>query len=248
MPVLSLRSLRADREPGLVARAAYDGRRRLYDRARARSYDFSRRPGLVWSELTLPAGVPGDWIDPERLWNAMGNSEPWGRPGLAREIVMGLPRGRTLVAHALFIGDFLEEAFVARGCAVDWSIHYDREWNLHAHALISPPWVGDGGARGLEEGAPQRMSPTALRALWQRHCTRQGLGDGVIPQDNSGARPAAAWALGRRGVVTRLSQRQLALRALAGHPFRSLRPPWLRIRWRRKDRAPVPREPPNRGR
>lgn len=236
MPVLSLRSLRADREPGLVARAAYGGRRRLYDRARARTYDFSRRPGLVWSELTLPAGVPGDWIDPERLWNAVGNGGSWGRPGLAREIIMGLRRGRSLVAHALFIGGFLEEAFVTRGCAVDWSIHYDREWNLHAHALISPPWMGDGGARGPERGAPQRMSPTALRALWQRHCTRQGLVDGVIPQDNSGTRPAAACAPGRHGVVTRLSQRHLALRALAGRPFRTIRPPWLRMRWRRKER------------
>lgn len=244
MPVLSLRSLRADREPGLVARAAYSGRRRLYDCAHARTYDFSRRPGLGWSELVLPAGAPGDWIDPEMLWNAVASGALWGRSGLAREIIMGLPRGRSLVAQALFIGGFLEEAFVARGCAVDWSIHYDRERNPHAHALISPPWTGDGSPYAMEGRSAPEMSANALRALWQRHCARQGLMDGVTPQGNDVAQLATSGARGGRGVVPRLWQRQLALRAFARRPWRTIRPPWLRVRWRRKQRdmrASVPR-------
>ncbi len=226
-----------------MARAAYGGRRRLTDRARARTYDFSGRPGLAWSQIALPAGAPEDFIDPEILWNAVESGASWGRPNLACEIIMGLPRGRLLSAHAAFVGGFLEEAFVTQACAVDWSIHYDRERNLHAHALVSPPWTGARG-RGLPKGSsPAGMTPTALRALFRRHCERQGVTD-AMPHNRGGASvPTTACVLAGRGVVTRLSQGRLALRAFAARPFGGRRPPWLRLRWRRREREMRTRAP-----
>lgn len=226
-----------------MARAAYGGRRRLYDSARARGYDFSGRPGLAWSQIALPAGAPEDFIDPEILWNAVESGASWGRPNLACEIIMGLPRGRLLSAHAAFVGGFLEEAFVTQACAVDWSIHYDRERNLHAHALVSPPWMGTQGSKLPERPSPEGMTAATLRALWRRHCERQGVVDGITPNQNSVGALAAACALGGRGVVTRLSQGRLALRALAARPFGNYQPPWLRVRLRRKERERGARAP-----
>ena len=226
-----------------MARAAYGGRRRLHDRARARTYDFSGRPGLAWSQIALPSGVPEDLIDPERLWNAVETGAPWGRQGLAREVIMGLPRGRPLIAHAAFVCGFLEEAFVGQGRAVDWSIHYDRERNLHAHALVSPPWMGGLGSSRPERPSSEGMTAATLRALWWRHCERQDLVDGITSNRNHVGTLAAACALGGRGIVTRLAQGRLALRASAARPFGINQPPWLRVRLRRKERERGARAP-----
>ncbi len=224
MPVLCVRALSRGR--GAVEQAAYCGRRRLYDRARRRTFDFSHRPGLAWSELTLPDTLPADLSDPERLWNAVDGVGARH----VREVLIGLPRGRPLPAHAGLARGFLEEAFAARGRAVDWHIHYDRAHNLHVHALVAPPWLP-----GLSGRPPAgRIGRTALHALWRRHCERQGLTGHPEARGRGAAALGGAHALWRRGVVTRRWQALAALRAL--RPPGDRRPAWLRLRRRRRER------------
>ncbi len=229
MPILAMRGLRPGRKSGLVARAAYCGRRRLRDERRGRVFDFSHRPGLAWSELSLPDGLAAQAADPERLWNAIEGARDAG--ARACELVMGLPGGLPLPAHAAFVRDFLIEAFVAQGRAVDWHIHYDKAGNPHAHALASPAWP-----RGAPGSGERHGGRAALRAAWRRHCERWGLVGGCGASRPASALPACPDALKKRGVVTRQWQSRAAWQALAPHPRGRPWPAWPRLRPRRRMR------------
>ncbi|WP_366526556.1 MobA/MobL family protein [Acidiferrobacter sp.] len=245
MPILSIRSVCPGRKDGLVARAAYCGRRRFGDERRGRVFDFSHRPGLAWSELSLPDALAAPGPDPERLWNTI---EAAGARGAgACELVMGLPRGRSLAAHAAFVRDFLIEAFVAHGQAVDWHIHYDKAGNPHAHALASPAWPGL--TPGI--GAPGADKPSGgcatVRAQWRRHCARWGLVGGCAAACPTSALPACADALKKRGIVTRQWQSRAASQALVAHAPGRPSPAWPRLRARQRthagrERAACPRQ------
>ncbi|WP_168185795.1 MobA/MobL family protein [Acidiferrobacter sp. SPIII_3] len=239
MPILSIRTRRPGGKDGLVARAAYCGRRRLRDWRRGRVFDCSQRPGLAWSELSLPAALAAHPADPERLWNTMEGPDARGVGACAYELVMGLPRGRPLPAHAAFVRHFLDEACVARGRAVDWHIHYDKCANLHAHALASPTWppVTSGMVPARSGHCGERL---ALRAQWRRHCARWGLTHDTAASHPVAVLPGRAQALARRGVATRQGQHRAALQALAARPAGRRWQAWSRLRWRQ--RMPAGRE------
>ncbi len=213
MPVFLVRTLRAGQDGGLVARAAYCGRCRLYDEHRARVHDFSRRPGLAWSELSSPDVLPAHLADPERFWNAVEIAGARGPSRRFREVIMGLPRGWPLSLHAAFMRDFITGAFVSRGQAVDWHIHYDRARNLHAHALVSPAeaWVAHRTATAAPTARPG--GPLGPRAQWYRHCARWGLAGDPVASPYACAQLAPVHALVRRGVVTRDGHWRAALRS-----------------------------------
>ena len=239
MPILSIRARRPGDKDGLVAHAAYCGRRRLRDWRCGRVFDFSQRPGLAWSELSLPRALAAHAADPERLWNTMENPGMHGAGACAYELVMGLPRGRPLPAHAAFVRDFLNEAFVARGRAVDWHIHYDKSGNLHAHALAGPAWPPVTSHR-VAARSGHRGERLALRAQWRRHCAWWGLTNDSVASHPAVVLPGRAQALARRGVATRQGQNRAALQALAAHPAGRRWRPWSRLRGR--ERAPGPRQ------
>src|SRR5690606_4194899 len=52
-----------------VASAAYRSASRMRDERLGRVQDFSKKRGVVHSEVLLPDGAPEVWSDRERLWN-----------------------------------------------------------------------------------------------------------------------------------------------------------------------------------
>lgn len=233
MPILSIRARRPGEGDGLVARAAYCGRRRLRDERRVRVFDFSHRPGLAWSELSLPVALAARGADPERFWNAMENPHTRAAGARAYELIVGLPRGRPLSVHVAFVREYLNETLVARGRAVDWHIHYDKSGNLHAHALASPtpPPVPGTPAPARSEHGKERL---VLRAQWRRHCARWGLSNDTATARPIATLPGRAQALARRGVATRSGQSRAALQALAARIPGHKGPAWPRPRLRQR--------------
>ena len=236
MPVLSIRGRRSGQKEGLVARAAYCARRRMHDERRGRVFDFSQRPGLAWSELSLPDALPAHLADPERLWNAIETESTRSVAGQACELIMGLPRGRPLPMHAAFVRGFVVEAFVTRGQAVDWHIHYDKAGNLHAHALASPAWAGVVNRATSDRSGARGERRSGLHATWRRHCERWGFTCDTEAFCLRGAPRACAYALGRRGIMTRRWRERAARQALVIRPPGNRWPAWLRLRLRRRAR------------
>ena len=64
---------------------------RLYNDYDGIQHDYTKKQGLVWREVFLPAMAPPEWKDREQLWNAVEEVETSKDSRLAREFVVALP-------------------------------------------------------------------------------------------------------------------------------------------------------------
>lgn len=236
---LYVRTISRGQGHSAVRAAAYCGRRRLYDERRRRTFNFARRPGLVYSELRLPALARGRWTDAGCFWNAVEAALTRVNARLARELIVALPRGASLEAHVRLMQGFLEDEFVTQGHAVDWHIHYNNPRNPHVHALVSFPRLNETGFGPPDKNWDRRAWLVGLHALWRRHWERAGFpSHGFVGGTPSGfVHLGSAHALMTRGVITRQGQRLAAWRALATKHRPPTWPSWLRVRLRRRERS-----------
>ena len=63
-----------------VAAAAYRSASRLYDERTERPCDYTRKSGVLHSEIMAPAHAPDRWQDRQALWNEVVGREAQGRP------------------------------------------------------------------------------------------------------------------------------------------------------------------------
>jgi ATP-dependent exoDNAse (exonuclease V) alpha subunit len=172
-----------------VAAAAYRSGDRLVDQRQGIEHDYTRRSGVVHTELVLPDGA-GEWRRAE-LWNAAEEAEKRKDARTAREWEIALPSELDTEARRELAVGFARELAGKYGCAVDVSLHApDREGdqrNWHAHLLATTRKVSTGSlgdkceielsdAKRLSLGlAPARIEVEAVRGMWadqvNRHLT-----------------------------------------------------------------------------
>ena len=68
-----------------VAASAYLSCSRLYNDYDGIQHDYTKKQGLVWQEVFLPAMAPLEWKEREQLWNAVEEVETAKDSRLARE-------------------------------------------------------------------------------------------------------------------------------------------------------------------
>src|ERR1700675_62396 len=78
-----------------TASAAYRAGEALTDERTGLAFDYSRRRGVLHSEIMAPADAP-DWMrDRAQLWNAVEKAEKRKDAQLSREILLSLPHELT---------------------------------------------------------------------------------------------------------------------------------------------------------
>ena len=102
-------------------------------------HDYTRKQGLGWRQVFLPATAPAEWQDRETLWNAVEETETAKDSRLAREFVAALPIELSQEEQIQLLQDFIKEQFVADGMCADAAIHdpYPPGHNPHAHILLT---------------------------------------------------------------------------------------------------------------
>lgn len=80
-----------DEEAAAVAAAAYLSCSRMLNEYDGVQHDYTRKQGLGWRQVFLPATAPAEWQDRETLWNAVEETETAKDSRLAREFVAALP-------------------------------------------------------------------------------------------------------------------------------------------------------------
>ncbi|KTD34661.1 Conjugal transfer protein TraA [Legionella moravica] len=119
-----------------VAAAAYRSGAQLYDDRIGRTYDFSKRDDVVFSEILLPDGGSDLFLDRDYLWNEVERSENRSNSQLCKDFVLALPRELNLVQQIELAKRFARTHFVEKGLPADISIHDHGDGNPHAHILI----------------------------------------------------------------------------------------------------------------
>ena len=122
-----------------VAAAAYLSCSRILNEYDGVQHDYTRKQGLGWRQVFLPATAPAEWQDRETLWNAVEETETAKDSRLAREFVAALPIELRREEQIQLLQDFIKEQFVADGMCADAAIHdpYPPGHNPHAHILLT---------------------------------------------------------------------------------------------------------------
>ncbi|MDR0374052.1 MAG: MobA/MobL family protein [Nitrososphaerota archaeon] len=120
-----------------VAHAAYQSGNELRDGEGEIVHDYTRKGGVVHSEIILPEGAPEEYKDRETLWNAVEKRERRKDAQLAREFIVGLQREFNLQEQINVLREYVKESFVDKGMIADFSIHDKKDGNPHAHIMLT---------------------------------------------------------------------------------------------------------------
>lgn len=137
-----------------VAAAAYRSGQKLYDDYYGEEQDYTRKRGVILSEIHLPPHAPERFHDREVLWNEVEQTEKHVRAQLAHSYDIALMNEFTLEENLSIVRRFVEEQFVSRGMIVDLAVHEpekDGIPNPHIHILIPIRPLNQDGSWGTKE-------------------------------------------------------------------------------------------------
>lgn len=124
-----------------VASAAYRAGAKLVDDRTGEIHDYTRKQGVIHSEVMTPEATP-EWMqDRAQLWNAVEKIETRKNSQLAREIQLSLPHELEPEQRLKLVRDYVQEQFVNQGMIADVALHAPSaagdERNHHAHIMLT---------------------------------------------------------------------------------------------------------------
>lgn len=190
-----------------VASAAYRSGQSLADERTGQVHDFSRKTGVLHSEIMAPANAP-EWVrDRARLWNAVEIAERRGDAQLAREIQLSLPHELDDPQRLELVRGFIQSQFIDRGMIADFAIHApgrdSDDRNHHAHIMLT---MRELSGEGFGKKARDWNSPELLQTWREQWATQQNQ------------------ALERYGHPSRVDHRRLEVQGVNREPQQHLGP------------------------
>jgi Ti-type conjugative transfer relaxase TraA len=172
-----------------VAAIAYRTASRIMNEREGLVHDFTRKTGVVHTEIVLPEGVDAKWaLDRSVLWNAVEFAEKRKDARLAREFEIALPHELNAGERLALVRAFARDLADRHGAAVDFAIHAPGGEsdirNIHAHVMMTTRTVEpDGlGEKTLIERENKwllnhdlptsQMQLREIRQAWEAHANR----------------------------------------------------------------------------
>lgn len=118
------------------------------------THDFTRKRGIVHTEILLPPHAPPDFADRSTLWNSVEKIEKSKNSQLAREIEVALPIELDREQQIQLVRDYVQKNFVSVGMCADIAIHDKETGNPHAHIMLTMRPLeqsGEWGAKSKKE-------------------------------------------------------------------------------------------------
>ena len=123
-----------------MAAAAYRAGEKLHSEYYGEDSDYTRKGGVICSEILLPSHAPPEYADRETLWNAVEKAECGKKAQLAYSFDIALQNEFSMQENIDLARQFLSDNFVSRGMVADFAVHQpDREdggiSNPHFHVM-----------------------------------------------------------------------------------------------------------------
>ena len=123
-----------------IASAAYRSGEKLHSEYYGEDSDYTKKGGVICSEILLPSYAPSSFSDRETLWNEVEKSERGKKAQLAYSFDIALQNEFSMQENIELARQFLLEQFVSRGMVVDFAVHSpDKEdggiSNPHFHVM-----------------------------------------------------------------------------------------------------------------
>ena len=120
-----------------VAAAAYRSGEKLTNEWDGMTHDYTRKGGVVHTEIMLPLHALPSFSDRSTLWNSVELYEKAGNAQLAREIDAALPIELSREEQIRLVREYCSSQFVSRGMCVDYAIHDTDSGNPHCHIMLT---------------------------------------------------------------------------------------------------------------
>lgn len=192
-----------------VAAAAYRHAQKFTDERTELCHDYTRKEGVLHSEVMTPDNAPNWMQDRAQLWNAVERVENRVNSQVSREFQLSLPHELDHDTHVQLVRDFCEQQLVGRGMIADIAIHapssHGDERNHHAHVMTTMRALTDSGD-------------------WQKKKARDWNADDVLLEQRKAWADLQNVALERAGVQARVDHRSLEDQGISREPQKHLGP------------------------
>ena len=106
-----------------VAAAAYRAGEKLHSEYYGEDSDYTRKGGVICSEILLPSHAPSSFSNQETLWNEVEKVERGKKAQLAYSFDIALQNEFSMEENINLARQFLLNNFVSRGMVVDFAVH-----------------------------------------------------------------------------------------------------------------------------
>ena len=151
-----------------IASAAYRSGERLYSEYYGEYSDYTRKGGVICSDILLPSHAPPDLADRQTLWNVVEQVERGKKAQLAYSFEIALQNEFTIEENIALARQFLLDNFVSRGMTVDVAFH-EKETedgglpNPHFHFLCPMRPMNPDGTWGFKQHRVYRLDEDGNR-------------------------------------------------------------------------------------
>ena len=134
----------------VVEAAAYRSGTKLTCEWDGRTHDYTRKGGIVHTEILLPPHAPREFSDRSTLWNSVEMVEKARDAQLAREFEISLPVELSFEENLKLIRAYVKDNFADAGMCADLCVHDKGDGNPHAHVLLTMRPLKEDGTWGAK--------------------------------------------------------------------------------------------------
>lgn len=139
-----------------VASAAYRAGEKLHNLWDGETHDYTKKGGVILTEIILPEHAPKRFSDRSTLWNEVEQIEKHYKAQLAYSFDMALQNEFSLDENIELAREFVQKYFVSDGMICDLAVHQlDKEEggipNPHFHVLVPIRPLNDDGTWGAKQ-------------------------------------------------------------------------------------------------
>lgn len=154
----SVRVITRGKGNSVASSLAYIRGERIYDKYLGEWHDNSFRTDVLYKDILLPPSVPLDYQDPQRLVDALNDSERRIDSQMAKSIILALPNEMDITQQIKLLREFIDQHFVFNNMCAVFAIHSGRKEsrgsytttdirldNPHAHIIAPIRQIGANG-------------------------------------------------------------------------------------------------------
>ena len=159
-----------------TAAAAYRAGEIVLDENTGEIHDYTRKRGVIRTEILAPRGSPTWVFDRSQLWSRVELGENRKDSQVCREIEISIPHELTVLQGQLLMIGFVQSQFVSKGMVADIAFHRPGpkgdNRNFHAHVTLTMRKVVGDGFGQKERNWNSNALLQQWREQWAIHANR----------------------------------------------------------------------------
>lgn len=128
-----------------VGASAYRSGDKIKSEYDGKIYNYTRKTGVVYSEVMLCENAPEKFIDRKILWNEVEKIEKGNNAQLSREYEIALPKELTREEQIKCVRNIARRYLVNDGMCADINIHDKGDGNPHVHIMCTMRPIDEAG-------------------------------------------------------------------------------------------------------